>query len=219
MTYTAAHWGAYRIVGGGTALAPLDDDPQPSRIGRGWLSAATDRQSRILRPAVRRGWLDGDKGAARSHDSYVEMPWDEVLDLAAAELERVRSSHGNGSIFAGSYGWASAGRFHHAQSQLRRFLNLAGGFVGARDTYSHAAAEVMFPHLIGLTNREFQDAVTSFSQVQRALRTGAGVRRHLAAHGAGGVPPARRATRSATGSTALPPAARASSTSRRAAAT
>ncbi|MCO5158669.1 MAG: molybdopterin-dependent oxidoreductase [Aquamicrobium sp.] len=167
MAYTAAHWGAYRVVDGGTALAPLEDDPQPSRIGRGWLSAATDRQSRILRPAVRRGWLDGDRGAGRGIDSYVEMEWDAVLDLAAGEVERVRGTFGNGAIFAGSYGWASAGRFHHAQSQLRRFLNLAGGFVGARDTYSHAAAEVMFPHLLGLSNREFQDVVTSFSEVRR----------------------------------------------------
>ncbi|CAM5585654.1 biotin/methionine sulfoxide reductase [Aquamicrobium terrae] len=166
MTYTAAHWGAYRVVDGGAALAPLEGDPQPSRIGRGWLSAATDRHSRILRPAVRKGWLAGDRGAGRSGDAYVEMGWDEVLDLAASELDRVRSAFGNGAIFAGSYGWASAGRFHHAQSQLRRFLNLAGGYVGARDTYSHAAAEVMFPHLLGLTNRQFQDAVTSFSQVR-----------------------------------------------------
>lgn len=167
MTYTAAHWGAYRVVDDGAALAPLEDDPQPSRIGRGWLSAATDRHSRILRPAVRRGWLDGDRGAGRGADSYVEMAWDEVLDIAAKELDRVRGAHGNGAIFAGSYGWASAGRFHHAQSQLRRFLNLAGGFVGARDTYSHAAAEVMFPHLLGMSNREVQDAVTSFSEVRK----------------------------------------------------
>ncbi len=166
MTYTAAHWGAYRVVDGGAVLAPLEGDPQPSRIGRGWLSAATDRHSRILRPAVRKGWLAGDRGAGRSGDAYVEMGWDEVLDLAASELDRVRSAFGNGAIFAGSYGWASAGRFHHAQSQLRRFLNFAGGYVAARDTYSHAAAEVMFPHLLGLTNRQFQDAVTSFSQVR-----------------------------------------------------
>jgi biotin/methionine sulfoxide reductase len=166
MIYTAAHWGAYRVVDDGRALAPLDDDPLPSRIGRGWLSAATDPHSRILRPAVRRGWLDGDGGAGRGIDSYVEIEWDAALDLAARELDRVRGTFGNGAIFAGSYGWASAGRFHHAQSQLRRFLNVAGGFVGARDTYSHAAAEVMFPHLLGLSNRAFQDVVTSFSEVQ-----------------------------------------------------
>lgn len=166
MAYTAAHWGAYQIAGDGSRLEPLADDPLPSRIGRGWLAAATDRQSRILRPAIRKGWLEGDKGAARCNDSYVEVSWDEALRHVASEIERVRNQHGNGSIFAGSYGWASAGRFHHAQSQLRRFLNLAGGYVGARDTYSHAAGEVMLPHLMGLTNRQFQDEMTRFSQVR-----------------------------------------------------
>ena len=39
-------------------------------------------------------------------------------------------THGNESIFGGSYGWASASRFHHASgSQLHRFLNCIGGYV------------------------------------------------------------------------------------------
>jgi biotin/methionine sulfoxide reductase len=58
--------------------------------------------------------------------------------------------------FAGSYGWGSAGRFHHAQSRLRRFLNLAGGFVGARDTFFHAAAEILFPLVLGQSNHAAQ---------------------------------------------------------------
>lgn len=165
MKLTAAHWGTYRLGPDGRTLDPLPDDPDPSRVGRGWMSAALDRQSRILRPAIRRGWLAGDRGAARGGDGFVEVPWDEALDLAAAELARVRDSHGNGAIFGGSYGWSSAGRFHHAQSQLRRFLNAAGGCVGIRDTYSHAAGEVLFPHVIGLSGREFQDEMTWMSQV------------------------------------------------------
>nr|WP_272214368.1 molybdopterin-dependent oxidoreductase [Marinicella sp. W31]MDC2879969.1 molybdopterin-dependent oxidoreductase [Marinicella sp. W31] len=98
----------------------------------------------------------------------VEVSWGEALDHCAAELSRVREKHGNGAIFAGSYGWSSAGRFHHAQSQMRRFLNLAGGFVGARETYSHAAAEVLFPHVLGLSNRAFQDEVTAMPAVSEA---------------------------------------------------
>ncbi|WP_163068850.1 hypothetical protein, partial [Acinetobacter baumannii] len=47
------------------------------------------------------------------------------------------------------YGWASAGRFHHAQSQLHRFLNVVGGYTDSVNTHSHAAAEVLLPHLIG----------------------------------------------------------------------
>jgi biotin/methionine sulfoxide reductase len=163
MRYTASHWGAYQFDGDG--LAPVADDPAPARIGRGWLSAARDRNSRILTPAIREGWLAGDGGAGRGRDGFVPVSWDRAAALAAQELARVRETHGNGAIFAGSYGWASAGRFHHAQSQLRRFLNLCGGFVGARDTYSHAAAEVLFPHVLGLSNRAVQDGVTSWPLV------------------------------------------------------
>jgi len=45
------------------------------------------------------------------------VSWDEALDLVAGELGRVKRDFGNQAIFGGSYGWASAGRFHHAQSQ------------------------------------------------------------------------------------------------------
>ncbi|WP_323764513.1 molybdopterin-dependent oxidoreductase [Marinovum sp.] len=165
MKYTAAHWGAYRIEG--DALRPLDDDPRPSRIGRGWLSAARDPASRVLAPMVREGWLDGDGGRGRGYDSYREMTWDEATALVAREIRGVSRAHGNQAIYAGSYGWASAGRFHHAQSQMRRFLNLVGGFTASHETYSHAAAEVIFPHVLGLSNRGMFDAMTSLSLVAR----------------------------------------------------
>ena len=163
MAYTSSHWGTYRLHGG--ILEPVPDDPLPSRIGRGWVSASRDPESRIQAPAVRKGWLEADGGAGRGCDSYLEYDWDDATDLVASEIRRVASEFGNGSIFAGSYGWASAGRFHHAQSQLKRFLNLVGGFVSSRETYSHAAAEVLFPHVLGLRNREFQDQMTSLRLV------------------------------------------------------
>lgn len=161
--YTANHWGSYSITE--TGLEPLAGDPAPSRIGRGWLSAALDKGSRILRPAVRKGWLAGDRGAARCRDGFVEVSWDQALDLAAEALRQTRAAHGNGAIYGGSYGWASGGRFHHAQGQLRRFLNLTGGCVTSTETYSHAAAEVLFPHILGLSNRAFQDEMTSLTLV------------------------------------------------------
>ena len=161
---TAAHWGSYLIDNNADQPQLLSDpkDPAPSRIGRGWLAAARDPASRVMQPAVREGWLDGDGGAARNADSFVAVSWDRALDLTAQALTRVIQAHGNGAIFGGSYGWASAGRFHHAQSQLRRFLNLIGGYTGARDTYSHAAAEVLLPYITGMTNRIFQDQMTSW---------------------------------------------------------
>ncbi|SHH65991.1 molybdopterin-dependent oxidoreductase [Cognatishimia maritima] len=161
---TVAHWGGYEIKDSpvGTVLVPNAADDSPSVIGRGWVSAMQDKKARILRPAVRWGWLRGDGGAARNDDAYVEVPWDEALDITASELARVRDLYGNQAIFGGSYGWASAGRFHHCHSQLRRFLNLAGGYVGQKDTYSHAAAEVLFPFITGLSNKQIEEGATSW---------------------------------------------------------
>ncbi|WP_370674643.1 molybdopterin-dependent oxidoreductase [Pleomorphomonas sp. PLEO] len=165
MRYTAAHWGTYVVEGkaDGVSLNPLADDPQPSTIGRGWLSAVRDQGTRIRRPSVRRAWLEKRDRDRTGDDPFVELPWDEALDLAADELRRVVDTHGNKAIFGGSYGWASAGRFHHAQSQLRRFLNLIGGYTRSVDTYSHAAGEVLLPHVTGMSNGLFQDCMTSWS--------------------------------------------------------
>src|SRR6202011_3496497 len=49
-----------------------------------------------------------------------------------------------------SYGWASAGRFHDAQSQIHRFLNLAGGYARSVNSYSSGAATVILQHFLGL---------------------------------------------------------------------
>lgn len=165
--FTSSHWGSYTLVGQGASahLMPVEGDPSPSLIGRGWLDAVQNADTRIARPSIREGWLKG-RDKERSGDArFVEVPWDEALDLTSDELKRVIAQHGNGSIFAGSYGWASAGRFHHAQSQLRRFLNGVGGYVSSANTYSHAAAEVLLPHIVGQSNKVFQDSMTSWPLV------------------------------------------------------
>ena len=70
-------------------------------------------------------------------------------DSSTPALQRVKARFGNEAIFAGSYGWASAGRFHHAQSQLHRFLNGIGGYTASIDTYSYAAVSALMPHIVG----------------------------------------------------------------------
>lgn len=169
MRFTAAHWGTYEVTGEGDALKllPITSDPQPSRIADGWVDAARNNSARIKRPAIRKGWLERRDTTNRCNDSFIEVEWDVALELAASEIQRISREHGNEAIFAGSYGWASAGRFHHAQSQLRRFLNTVGGFTYSKDTYSHAAAEVVFPYILGMTNRQVQDCVTSLSLVAK----------------------------------------------------
>jgi biotin/methionine sulfoxide reductase len=150
---TSSHWGTYRIVrqaGAAPRLEPIAEDPDPSPIGLSMLDGYRSR-SRVLRPAVRRGWLEhgpGTRTDRRGTEPFVEVTWETALDLVAAELRRVVDAYGNAAIFGGSYGWASAGRFHHAQSQLKRFLNLAGGFVPHVQSYSYAAAQVLLPRIV-----------------------------------------------------------------------
>ena len=62
---------------------------------------------------------------------------------------RVRSEHGNQAIEAGYYGWAGAGRFHHAQRRMYRFPNSIGGYAYSVNNYSLAAAKVILPHVVG----------------------------------------------------------------------
>jgi len=155
---TSYHWGSFDIEvadGRVRAVRPAGDDPEPSPIGRS-IMGTLDDSVRIAQPMVRAGYLaratgkSGDSsGEGRGREPFVPVSWERALTLIADELKRVKAKHGNEAIFAGSYGWASAGRFHHAQSQMRRFLNLFGGHVFHKDTYSLAAARVLLPHIIG----------------------------------------------------------------------
>ncbi|WP_017626897.1 molybdopterin-dependent oxidoreductase [Nocardiopsis chromatogenes] len=152
---TSSHWGAYEVLvenGRVVGTRPDPGDPDPSPL-IGNTPAAQHHPTRVARPAVRRRWLDNGPGPDPERgapgDTYVEVDWDTAAELVAAELKRVHREHGGEAVFGGSYGWGSAGRFHHSQSQLHRFLNTAGGYTRSRATYSHAAVEVLFPHLVG----------------------------------------------------------------------
>ena len=85
----------------------------------------------------------------RGADEFVAVSWDELTELLADELRRIVDTHGNEAIYGGSYGWASAGRFHHAQSQVHRFLKLLGGYTFSRHSYSLGATGVIMPRVVG----------------------------------------------------------------------
>ena len=148
-----SHWGVFsaRWQDGELEVRPYRDDPDPNRIIENFPGALRHR-ARIAQPMVRRSWLEHGPGPdrRRGRDEFVPLPWNQALDLLGAELNRVRGCHGAGSIFGGSYGWSSAGRFHHAQSQVHRFLNIAmGGYVRSVNTYSSGASSVLVPHILG----------------------------------------------------------------------
>ncbi len=124
-------------------------------------------------------WLDKTRPHQRTlDDPFVELPWSETLDLLAGELSRVHRDYGASAIYGGSYGWASAGRFHHAQSQVHRFLNIAfGGYVRSVNSYSAGASAVILPHILGPFEGISRRNVT-WEQICEHTRCGAGVRRH-----------------------------------------
>ena len=149
-----SHWGAFDVTVEGDDIVGVrghPDDPTPSPLLDNFLDGIKS-EARVMRPAVRRGWLEHGPGPdeRRGADEFVQVEWAEALDLVAAELQRVRAVHGNESIYGGSYGWASAGRFHHAQSQLHRFLNCVGGYTKSVNSYSSGASEVILPHVLGI---------------------------------------------------------------------
>lgn len=149
---TASHWGVGVATiedGRVTDVQGHANDPAPSGINAN-IAGSLHGAARVLRPAIRKSWLEGcPKNQQRGRDSFVEVSWDRALDLIAADLTRVKEMHGNQAIFGGSYGWSSAGRFHHAQSQLKRFLNSQGGCVRSEGNYSYNAALGLMPHIVG----------------------------------------------------------------------
>ncbi len=147
------HWGAFsaEVVDGEiTAVTPFPGDTDPSPL-LGNVPGSLHHESRITAPAVRRGWLQDGPGPTteRGADEFVAVGWDELLDLLAAELRRVVDTYGNEAIYGGSYGWASAGRFHHAQSQVHRFLKMLGGYTFSKHSYSLGATGVIMPRIVG----------------------------------------------------------------------
>ena len=103
---TSTHWGNYLLEKTGgrvTAVTPVGDDTNPSPIGRS-LVDSQHSGCRIARPSIRRGYLDKrwqSDGAKRGAEPFVEVPWDEALDLAAEALARVKDDYGNASIYGG----------------------------------------------------------------------------------------------------------------------
>lgn len=169
-----AHWGMFTAEGRDgevVEVRPDAADVDPSPILNNMPGSVTHR-SRIRRPAVRWGWLEDGPGATerRGRDEFVEMDWEPFTDLLAGELRRVIQQHGNESIYGSSYGWSSPGRFHHAQSQIHRFLKLIGGYTRSVNSYSLGASPVVLPHVIG-THWKLFSRSTSWDVIARCADT------------------------------------------------
>jgi biotin/methionine sulfoxide reductase len=161
----SSHWGAFTAeVADGrlTGVRAFAKDPDPSDLIHSIPEAVHDR-SRVARPMIRKGWLDNGPGGnceGRGAEPFVAVPWDEALDIVAGEIARVRETHGNEAIYGGSYGWSSAGRFHHAKTQLQRYLGTIGGYTGSVHTYSIAAGYAILPHIVGSPRAAMTEATS-----------------------------------------------------------
>ncbi len=170
---TASHWGPGLVTvsnGRLVSVGPHPDDPDPSRINEN-IAASLNGSARVLRPAVRESYLKQGprvRQGERGREGFIEVTWDRALDLIHKELDRVRGRYGNEAIFAGTYGWSSAGRMHHAQSQLKRFLNTIGGFVRSEGNYSYNAALVLMPHIV----KNFRDHVKETTRLSTVAQEG-----------------------------------------------
>ncbi len=99
------HWGHFRVSADASGIRdvqPYEGDDNPSRYGSS-LADGFDASVRIPQPMVRKAWLETRDGSGRSRGEgpFVPVSWDAALDLVAAELERVRKTHGNGAIIGG----------------------------------------------------------------------------------------------------------------------
>jgi biotin/methionine sulfoxide reductase len=167
-----SHWGAFlaevedgRVVG----VQPFEHDPEPSPLIEA-VPDAVHSKTRVLRPMVRESWLknggNADAGEGRGREPFVPVSWDRALDLVAGELLRVKREHGHDAIMAGSQGWGSAGIFHEARGQLRRFMSAFGGFIDQTSNYSFGTALVFLPHILG-SAQSVVGPLTSWSSIAR----------------------------------------------------
>jgi len=155
---SGTHWGAFHpqmTDGRLTGVKPFRLDPDPSPILNS-LPDMVDHPCRILRPAVRQGYLQSRRGTSpgneidrrRGSEPFVEVSWELALDLVAEAIDHTRQTAGNQAIYPGS-GWASSGRLHVAPQLLQRFLSSIGGFTGSVGSYSFAAGDAILPHIVG----------------------------------------------------------------------
>lgn len=149
----SSHWGAFLAEvedGKITGVQPFEHDPDPSPMLQA-IPGTVHASARVTRPMVREGWLKNGPGSGkgRGAEPFVPVSWEKALELVSDELSRVKETYSNEAIFGGSYGWASAGIFHYARTQLRRFLFAYGGCVDQATNYSFGTATAFVPHIVG----------------------------------------------------------------------
>lgn len=148
----AAHWGPIGVVVENGKIVK-SGNAVPNAVENELQTVVADQvytDARVKFPMVRKGFLDGNSDTTlRGKDEWVRVSWDKAFELVDKEVKRVRQTYGAKGIYAGSYGWFSAGALHASRTLLRRYMSVTGGFVNAKGDYSTGAAQVIMPHVLG----------------------------------------------------------------------
>lgn len=174
---SATHWGiVHPVVENGkiSEVLPFEHDCRPSPNLKG-IAELPYCQSRIRYPMVRESYLkDGIKSRHnRGNDKWVRVTWEEAVELVASELKHVYSNFGPSAVFGNSYGWKSTGNVNAANTLLRRFLNLCGGYVPCVNSYSTAAISTILPYVVGSGDLESTNWEEVLRHSQRVILWGA----------------------------------------------
>jgi len=171
--FHATHYGPFEgIVRNGklVTMSPVPDvDARPSAILTHGVIDRTYDKTRVLRPMVRKSYLENwdkedRKVALRGKEPFVPVDWDTALGLTVKAILDTIEKHGNEGIFSSSYGgWSHAGIMRPNVLQ-GRFFNLIGGSSVTAGDYSGGASQISLPHVIG--DMEVYSAQTAWEVIR-----------------------------------------------------
>jgi anaerobic dimethyl sulfoxide reductase subunit A len=140
----------------------LDTDDRPDSLAAPQLRACARGRAylrrqyhpdRLLHPLKRVG--------RRGEGQFVQITWDEALDTAAGQMQRVKALYGNPALFV-PYGTGSYNQLNGSHT-ARRLMNLFGGCLGIYNSYSWGAINIATPTVYGtlVTGNQRQDWLNS----------------------------------------------------------
>ncbi|NLK65952.1 MAG: molybdopterin-dependent oxidoreductase [Campylobacteraceae bacterium] len=149
---SASHFGAFYARQRNErfeSITEFEGDFYPNPMIQGIVARNYDK-TRIKNPCVRKSFLEhGYKSdrSLRGKEEFVEVSWDEALDLVANELKRVYKEYGKDAVYGGNFGWHCVGIVNNPETLLKRMLNTIGGFTDKTLSYSRHALRGISPSL------------------------------------------------------------------------
>lgn len=132
----------------GKKVKPFEYDEAPTTMIQSYVSKVNSK-SRIKKPCVRKNFLQNPDLPRSFNDEFVEIEWDEALDLVVKNLQHCYDKYGYKSIYAESYEWGGVGKIGWGRMLMHRLIRCIGGGVFELGDYSTGAGIVMTPYIFG----------------------------------------------------------------------